>query len=136
MRTYIQEERQAIIERYMSGESSAKILADTGIPKSTFYGWLRAYREEQEADKRKTVNIRNFHLLENKVARLESIIEILKSATCTTKSPLKQRLYAAEELYVKFNIYMICDAFDIHPRTFYNHVLHKESECSTTFQML
>jgi transposase-like protein len=42
MRTYTQEEKQAIIERFMSGEPSANILADTGIPKSTFYGWLRA----------------------------------------------------------------------------------------------
>ena len=99
MRTYTQEEKQAIIDRYMSGKSSANILSETDIPKSTFYGWLRAYRESQEADKRKTVNIRIFHLLENKVARLESIIAILKSSTCTAKSPMKQRLYGAEQLY-------------------------------------
>jgi transposase-like protein len=78
MRTYTQEEKQAVIDRVISGELSTHILADTGIPKSTFYGWLRAYREEQEADNRRTVSIRNFHLLENKVARLESIVEILK----------------------------------------------------------
>lgn len=95
MRTYTQEEKQSVIDRFISGEPSANILADTGIPKSTFYAWLHNYREEQEADKRKAVNIRNFHLLENKVARLESIVEILKSATCTAKSALRQRLYAA-----------------------------------------
>lgn len=87
-RTYTQEEKQAIIDRFISGEPSANILADTGIPKRTFYGWLRAYREKQDASKQKTVNIRNFHLLENKVAHLESIIEILKSSPCTPKSPL------------------------------------------------
>jgi putative transposase len=37
-RTYTQEEKQAIIDRFISGEPSANILADTGIPKSTFYG--------------------------------------------------------------------------------------------------
>lgn len=84
MRTYYtQEEKQAVIDRVISGELSTHILADTGIPKSTFYGWLRAYREEQEADNRRTVSIRNFHLLENKVARLESIVEILKCALHT-----------------------------------------------------
>jgi transposase-like protein len=41
MRTYTQEEKQAVIERVISGEPSARILADTGIPKSTFYSWLR-----------------------------------------------------------------------------------------------
>jgi putative transposase len=107
MRTYTQEEKQAVIERAISGEPTAHILADTGIPKSTFYGWLRAYREEQEADNRRTVNIRNFHLLKNKVARLESIVEILKSATCTPRAPLRQRLYVAEQLYGKYNIFQV-----------------------------
>ena len=95
MRTYTQDEKQAVIDRVISGEPSVRILADTGIPKSTFYSWLRIYREEQNAANRRTVDIRNFHLLENKVARLESIVEILKSATCTPKAPLRQRLYAA-----------------------------------------
>ena len=35
MRTYTQEEKQAVIDRVISGEPSAHILADTGIPKST-----------------------------------------------------------------------------------------------------
>ena len=112
MRTYAQEEKQAVIERVISGEPSAHILADTGIPKSTFYSWLRIYREKQNTANRRTMDIRNFHLLENKVTRLESIVEILKSATCTPKSPLKQRLYAAEQLYGKYNVHVICDAFE------------------------
>lgn len=128
MRTYTQEEKQTVIDRVISGELSTHILADTGIPKSTFYGWLRAYREEQEADNRRTVSIRNFHLLENKVARLESIVEILKSAPCTPKAPLRQRLYAAEQLYGKYNVHVICDAFDIPRGTFYNHVLRNKKD--------
>ncbi len=128
MRTYTQEEKQAVIDRVISGELSTHILADTGIPKSTFYGWLRAYREEQEADNRRTVSIRNFHLLENKVARLESIVEILKSAPCTPKAPLRQRLYAAEQLYGKYNVHVICDAFDIPRGTFYNQVLRNKKD--------
>ena len=47
MITYAQEEKQAVIDRVLSGEPSARILADTGMPKSTFYSWLRIYREEQ-----------------------------------------------------------------------------------------
>ena len=59
MITYTQEEKKSVIDHVISGELSTHILADTGIPKSTFYGWLRAYREEQEADNRRTVSIRN-----------------------------------------------------------------------------
>ena len=77
MRTYTQEEKQAVIDRVISGELSTHILADTGIPKSTFYGWLRTYREEQEADNRRTVSIRNFHLLENKVDVWRALLKFL-----------------------------------------------------------
>lgn len=129
MKSYTSEQKQIIVDRYISGgESSARILADTGIPKSTFYNWLHAYREEQYANKRKPVNIRNFTLLENKVARLEGIIEILKSAAYTPKAPLKQRLYAAEQLYGRYSVHMICDAFDIPRGTFYNHILQNKKD--------
>ena len=128
MKTYTPEKKQKAIDRFISGESAAAILADIGIPKSTFYNWVRIYQEEQAELNRKTVDIRNFHLLENKVARLETIIEILKSASCTPKSPLKQRLYAAEQLYGKYNIHVICDAFDIPRGTFYNHVLRNKKD--------
>lgn len=77
MRTYTQEEKQAVIDRVISGELSTHILADTGIPKSTFYGWLRAYREEQEADNRRTVSIRNFHLLEKKSHVWRALLKFL-----------------------------------------------------------
>lgn len=89
MRSYTSEQKQSVIDRFISGEPSANILADTGIPKSTFYSRLPAYRQEQDAAKRKAVNIRNFNLFENKVARLEGIVEILKSATCTPKTAIQ-----------------------------------------------
>lgn len=128
-RKYSDEEKQKIIARYISGkESAANILADTGIPKSTFYSWLKLYREEQENSKRKAVNIRNFRLLENKVARLEGIIEILQSVTCTARSPLKEKLYAAEQLHGKYNVHMICDALDIPRGTFYNHIFRNKKD--------
>ncbi len=127
-KTYTKEQKQSIINRFISGEPAARILSDAGIPKSTFYGWLRAYNEEQSAAKRKTVNIRNYSLLESKVARLEDIIKILKSAPCTPKAPLRQRLYAAEQLYGKYSVHMICDAFDIPRGTFYNHVLRNKKD--------
>lgn len=53
-----------------------------------------------------------FRLLKNKVAHLEEIIEILQSVTCTAKSPLKEKLYAAEQLHGKYNVHMNCDALD------------------------
>ena len=71
MKRYNAEQKQSILDRYLSDrEPAAVIIADTGIPKSTFYNWLHPYQEEHTASNRKAINIHNFHLLENKVARL------------------------------------------------------------------
>lgn len=126
---YTDEQRQQIIARYITGgETAANIIADTVIPKSTFYSWLKIYKKEQENSQRKPVNIRNFHLLENKVKRLEGFIEILQSVTCTAKSPLQEKLYAAEQLHGKYNVHMICDALDISRGTFYNHIFRNKKD--------
>lgn len=37
MKSYSEELKQQVIERFLSGELAANILADTGIPKSIFY---------------------------------------------------------------------------------------------------
>lgn len=43
MKSYSEGVKQQVIERYLSCKPSASILADTGIPKSTFYNWVRTY---------------------------------------------------------------------------------------------
>ncbi|MFR5858324.1 MAG: IS3 family transposase [Clostridia bacterium] len=129
MKRYNAEQKQSILDRYLSDrEPAAVIIADTGIPKSTFYNWLHPYQEEHTASNRKAINIHNFHLLENKVARLEGIIEILKSASCTAQAPLREKLYAAEKFYGKYNVHMICEAFNISRETFYNHILRNKKD--------
>lgn len=83
------EERQAILERYISkSESPTSIIKSVEISKSTFYKWLSDYRTEQAEAKRKGLILRNFNLLEAKVKRLENIIEIIKKANVLPNTPL------------------------------------------------
>lgn len=127
MKKYSDTEKRSIIEHYITnGESLSSIFSDTGIPKSTFYNWIKSYKAAQNAAGCKEISLRNFHLLENKVVRLEGIIEILKTVECTPQAPLKQKLYAAEKLYGKYNVHMICDALDISRGTVYNHVFRNK----------
>jgi transposase-like protein len=51
MQKYTKEEKQNAIARYAVGnESVSDILADMGIPKSTFYGWLEAWSSVKLTD--------------------------------------------------------------------------------------
>ena len=37
------EAKQSLVARYQAGESVADICADTGVPRSTFYTWIKPY---------------------------------------------------------------------------------------------
>ena len=126
---FTNEEKQAILERYISkSESPTRIIKTVGISKSTFYKWLSDYRKGQVEAKRKGLTLRNFHLLEAKVKRLEGVIEIIKKANILPNSPLKQKLHAAEKLSGEYSVHMICDALDIARGTYYNHILRNKRD--------
>jgi len=126
---YTLEEKQTLIESYLANYIPVgQLLASAGVPRSTFYGWLRAYQKAQQAQKRKTINPHNFRLLETKVARLEGIIEILQKSPCLVQAPLKERLSFAEEIYSQYSVHMICEAMSIDRGTFYNHILRNKRD--------
>lgn len=126
---FTNEEKQAILERYISkSESPTSIIKSVGISKSTFYKWLSDYRTEHAEAKRKGLTLRNFNLLEAKVKRLEGIIEIIKKANVLPNAPLQQKLYAAEKLSGEYSVHMICDALDIARGTYYNHMFRNKKD--------
>lgn len=69
-----------------------QISADTGIAKITFYSWLKKHNFEKETAKKKTVNFRNFMLLESKVERLENMVDTLKNVGGIEDIPLSLRI--------------------------------------------
>ena len=109
-----------IIKRYLNGESVHSICSELPIPRSTLYSWIKKYRDESNKESLKAINLKNFRILENKVKRLEGIIEILKMVDCTASASLKDRLNALENIYKKgkYSIHMLCEALDVSRGTF------------------
>lgn len=129
-RNYSKEEKNKILSRYDSGEAPTKIIADTNVPRSTFYNWLSNYKKEKESTK-KSVNMHNYRILEDRIKRLEGIIDILKTSTCITTAPLQERLTLAEKFQEKYSVHMICDALNISRGTFYNHIFRNKKDNTT-----
>lgn len=122
-RKYSEEEKRRLIERYNAGtESAASILKDTKIARSTFYGWLEQYTQNGLDENKLMFTPKNFRVLVNKAARLESIVDILKAVDCTANSLLKEKLAALEKLYGQYNVHVLCDALNVSRGTFYNHM--------------
>ena len=120
--------KQTVISSHRSGESVSHIVGDTGIPRSTIYNWLKPAKTAEDDCKEPT--LKNFRLLENKVKRLEGIIEILKTVDCSPKDPLKVKLNALENLHEQhtYSVHMICEALEVPRGTFYNHILRNKRE--------
>ena len=117
---YADEEKQAVFQRYKNGESVASITESTNIPRSTVYSWIQTFSSAN--DQKAELSAKNFRLLQNKVARLEGIIEILHKAHCFASDPLQVKLAALEDLYGQYNVHMLCDALQVSRGTFYNHL--------------
>jgi len=127
---YSKQEKQNLINRYLSGESVPAIITETQIPRSTFYSWIKKYNEEKQSKNIRTVNLSNFRVLENKVERLNGMIKILQTATCTTTAPLNEKLPALESLYDcgQYSVRMLCEALNVDRGTFYNHIFRNLKE--------
>lgn len=120
------DEKQKIVDRYQNGESVTSLINDTGIPRSTIYAWIK--QESDTKNKSKKVSVKIFRLLENKVARLEDIIEILQNVGCRADDPLDVKLYALENLYGQYSVHMLCEALKVPRGTFYNHILRNKRD--------
>jgi len=124
---YSPQEKEVVVERYINGESVSSIITQSGVPRSTVYVWIKAYQDKHCG---KEISAQNFRLLENKVKRLEGIIEILQKVDCTATSPLDLKLYALEQLYGQYSVHMLCDALQVPRGTFYNHILRNKRDNS------
>ena len=126
MKQNSKEQKQLIIDRYITGGESVSVIAkETGIPRSTIYSWIKQYQEEKD-DGKLEVTARNFRLLENKVKRLEGIIEIMKKSGCSANDPLSLKLPALEALQGQYNVHMLCEALDVPRGTYYNYILRNK----------
>lgn len=131
MAKYSEEIKQSVLALYMAGyKSTHDILADTGIPKSTFYSWLNEYNSKQSQPKKLECTQQSFRILTNRVAKLECIIEILKTVDCSARSPLNARLSELERLFGNYSIHALCEALDVSRGTFYNHIYRNKRDSS------
>lgn len=127
MNKYTYGQRQNILNRYTNGESVSDIVANSQIPRSTIYSWIKE-NQNSDTSKKKEVNLRDFRTLEKKVTRLEDIVEILQNIDCTANSPLDIKLATLEELYGQYSVHMICVALKVSRGTFYNHIFRNKRD--------
>ena len=120
---YTQEQKMQFVTQHQNGESVTDICTATGIPKSTFYLWVKRYR-----NKILSVVPREVEFLKKRISKLEDIIAVLKTVKCTVSDSLQERLQALELLWGQFSVHTLSDALDVARGTLYNHVLRNKKD--------
>ena len=122
-RHYTEEEKNAVMSRYAAGGEEVKsMLAEYGIPKSTFNQWLREYDLRYGCESKYDFTPRNFRSILRRNDHLEDLLAVLKDSYCSPNAPLRERLDEAERLYKNYNIHLVCEALNISRGSFYNHI--------------
>lgn len=121
------EQKEIAVKRCLSGESATALIEEMGISRSALYLWVKQFREAQK-DKGNVISVVSYKRLQSKVKRLEEMIEIYKTVNCNYNSPLKEKLYALEELYGQHSVHILCEALDVSRGTFYNHILRNKKQ--------
>lgn len=119
-----QEEKQSLINRYLSGESVQTIVSDTGVARSSLYSWIKSHNVESKDNP--NITLREFNANKRKIERLNRIIEILQTSPCTVSAPLSKRLDVIEDFSSTYNVNTLCEALKVAKGTYYNHTLRNK----------
>ena len=118
------EQKQAIVQRYLNGETVAAIEKELQIPRSTLYLWIR----ESQVPQTKKVQLRDLSRLKMQYERSQRIAQILQTAPCTASAPLREKLDAIVLMSKDYNVNILCDALKVAKGTYYNHILRNKRE--------
>ena len=121
--------RRTIIEVYNRGISVTQLSLEYSIPRSTVYSWLRK-SQSTAFHQEKQINMQYVRRLENKVQRLEGLIEIIRLSGCSMQAPLREKMDAMERLYGQYNVHMLCDAMGVSRGIFYNHIKRNKRDAT------
>lgn len=110
---FTKEEKMVFVKRYQDGETVLSICSENQIPRSTFYRWIQDY-QQTVTDTGTVATPQEFLYLKRRISKLEDMIQVLKTVSCTVSSPLQEKLKAMEPLYGQFSVHALCDAWRSH----------------------
>ena len=125
---YSKSDKESAIVRYHSGEKITDLCTELNISKSTLYNWIKQYDIVSTKTDGSPVTARTVYLLEKRIKKLESELEIWKRCGCTLDSPLHEKLAAIEKLVPVFGVHAPCRVLGVLRSTYYHHTLRRPEQ--------
>ena len=121
-------DRTLTVTRYHSGEKVTDLCAELNISKSTLYNWIKQYNITSVKTNSTPITARTVYLLEKRIKKLESELEIWKRCGCTLDSPLHEKLAAIEKLVPESGVHAPCRVLGVLRSTYYHHTLRRPEQ--------
>lgn len=131
MQHYSDELKAKILTELKQKQSVTILSKQYFISRNTIYRWLK---ETKNAEKYSSANNKEIKRLLRCIERLEEIIQIINEANCLPSAPLKERLYALEQIYGTHSVHVLCEALNVDRGTFYNQIFRNKKTNSTYAQ--
>lgn len=118
-----------VIAQYWRGKPVTKICEEFAVSKSTVYAWIRpcSVKKEAAAVGRHVFIQKEMVNLQNKMCRLNTIIEILGKAECLRNAPLEDRLAEFHRLKGQYGTNILLEALNISKGTYHSRILHNSA---------
>jgi putative transposase len=107
--TYTDQEKTVIITQYRQGKLIQELCAEYGVCERTIYRWAKIYCP-MVSNKKRTCTVKEYDALLRRVAKLENMVAVLQTVSCTIHAPLKERLGELELLYGQYDVHTLCEA--------------------------
>ena len=124
---YSPEFKSKVINGYLRRKPISELAQEHNLSRTTIYDWIdKAQGKEDTKDV--PINLRTVHDLKVRCQRLETIIEILKSAPCCPSAPLSEKFKAIIQMSAKYNVNILCESLDVAKGSYYNHIKRNKNE--------
>lgn len=100
---YCTKEKEMFVRRYYQGETVSVICHETGVPRNTFYTWIKAHKTTV-TETGNVVSPAAFLKLKKNNDRLTKMVEVLQKVDCAFSAPPSEKLYALEKLYGQYSV--------------------------------
>lgn len=125
---YANIDKITVVERYQSGTSVSALCSELNVSKSTLYNWIKQYNSIPVKANNPSITARTVYLLEKRIKKLESELEIWKRCGCTLDSTLHEKLAAIEQLVPEFGVHAPCRVLGVLRSTYYHYALRRPEQ--------
>ena len=125
MKSYTDDQKKEIINRYLNGESISSLSKSSTIARSTIYLWIDEHNKTSNLCK--DINLLDIHRLKQKCDKLENMLDIIRISGCSPNSTQTEKYDAITALSDQYNVNTLCKALGMAKGSYYNHILRNKN---------